>query len=506
MQYFKQKLFIILLALSIVNPMIAIAQTTPVATVKTPEYQGVQGSVTDFLCTPSEPSDNRDLERCINKMYRFGIAFGAIALVFFLVYAGYLYITGGEAGKGNAKGVLQNSLVGMALLLGSYVLLRFINPNLVLFKPIQPPIFTASIPTCEEVGLGVDCILESEDSSVVTNANGGYSDCPDGVIAFEKSAVSSAGSNTTRICKSLMEKLKQINQKHKLVVTSTIRDENAQSLCHKSNNAKSGACADVGSSSGDWKTLCAAIKQVGGVAILNESGQTSDECGKFVKTKFWSGAHLHIYLSGGSGSGGGSTAGGSRPNCLAVPNAPGMCGHTPGDDGRYPKGDFGNSDPGLKIAYEKLKIKYPQIQADQVYRNPQYSAHMSSVFEVKAYRAGWTSAEIKKHGQYCESQGIQYVTAEQAKDPGTIKYLNEHSGHLQLTSPTTCYSDHGRGLALDLDNLPASINQFLADAKSAGLCRTVPIYKNKHVTSGADTRHFALFNKLPGGAANCVTY
>ena len=181
MQKLKQKLFIALTTLLILNPVVVIAQSTA-TTVDVPEYKNVQQSVSSFLCTPSEPSDGRDLERCVNKLYRFGIAFGAIALVFFVVYAGYLYITGGEAGKGNAKGVLQNSLVGMGLLLGSYVLLRFINPNLVVFKPIQPPIFIAEdLPTCEALGLGVNCNLASAtpgaDFSIDNKFTGSYVAC-----------------------------------------------------------------------------------------------------------------------------------------------------------------------------------------------------------------------------------------------------------------------------------------------------------------------------------------
>lgn len=210
----------------------------------------------------------------------------------------------------------------------------------------------------------------------------------------------------------------------------------------------------------------------------------------------------------GGGSGGGtSTSGGSRPNCISVQNTPGVCGDGLSSGTRYQPGDFGNADPALRTAFNSLKAKYPNIQADQVYRSPEYGAHMRSVFEVKAYQAGWTESEVKSHGQYCSSRGILYVTAAQAKDPKTIAYANTHFAHHfgSMSSPTTCQSDHGKGLAVDIKNIPSG-TKFLSDAKAVGLCRTVPIFNTKGVRSNPDTPHFALFGKLPGGESNCVTY
>ncbi len=173
MQKLKQTLFISLLCVLTVIPYTVLAQGTAntnanantnkatYAGMEVPKYGGVQDSIAQFLCTPSEgAADGKDLERCINKMYRFGISFGGIALVFFLVFAGYMYIMGGESGKTKAKGIVQNALVGIAILLGTYVLLGFINPNLLIFKSIQPPIFNAgSLPKCDAVGLGQQCVL-----------------------------------------------------------------------------------------------------------------------------------------------------------------------------------------------------------------------------------------------------------------------------------------------------------------------------------------------------------
>lgn len=135
--------------------------TKPPVSSDLPVYNaGVDETIKEYLCTPE--GTGTDLFDCINRLYRFGITAGALALVFFVVMAGYLYITGGETAKGKAKSVLFSALTGMGILLGSFLLLSFINPELVKIKPIQPPIFeSANLPTCEEVGFGTKCIIST---------------------------------------------------------------------------------------------------------------------------------------------------------------------------------------------------------------------------------------------------------------------------------------------------------------------------------------------------------
>ncbi len=281
------------------NPVFVFAQGTSTAL---PTYSGVDSSLKDYLCTPSEPADGKDLERCINRLYRFSLSAGALVLVFFLVLAGYLYITSGETGKGKAKSILSNSLVGMAILAGSYVLLYFINPSLVAFKPIQPPIFDAEdLPACDKVGFGESCIISGDEEVVINQSSGSGRaiECPDGLIAYDRSVPANSNPASAQICKAMMDKLKAIHARHRIIVTSTIRSSGAESLCHKTGNAKSGTCADLGSASGDWDGLCRAIREVGGLKFINESGRDYPNCGKFIRTRYWSGAHLHVNLVGG---------------------------------------------------------------------------------------------------------------------------------------------------------------------------------------------------------------
>lgn len=161
-------------AQGLVNPLNPDVHTT---NVNVPTYtgRGVEESIRTYLCAPGDSTDSEtlgtELFTCISKMYRFGIAFGAIALVFFVVYAGYIYMTGGESAKTKAKSTLFSALIGMGIILSSFVLLSFISPDLVKIRPIQPPIFTASnLPSCDSVGFGRNCVLPS--GQVFTGGSG----------------------------------------------------------------------------------------------------------------------------------------------------------------------------------------------------------------------------------------------------------------------------------------------------------------------------------------------
>jgi hypothetical protein len=105
--------------------------------------RGVESSIRALLCAPTpsnatstntgtfeenaQVTNNQsagDLATCVNKGYRFALAFGAVASVFFVVLAGYMYMVGGEHGKEQAKEILVSVLAGFLIMLSSYVLLR----------------------------------------------------------------------------------------------------------------------------------------------------------------------------------------------------------------------------------------------------------------------------------------------------------------------------------------------------------------------------------------------
>jgi formylglycine-generating enzyme required for sulfatase activity len=72
------------------------------------------------------------------QKYLFGISLVAAALM--LVYGGLLYILSGTGAKvRDAKGLIQDALIGLGIILGAYVILANINPNTTTFGAIQVP-------------------------------------------------------------------------------------------------------------------------------------------------------------------------------------------------------------------------------------------------------------------------------------------------------------------------------------------------------------------------------
>jgi D-alanyl-D-alanine carboxypeptidase/Type IV secretion system pilin len=146
------------------------------------KYSGVEGTIREFLCTPDQDTNGGALTSCINKLYRFSIVSGGLLCVFFIVFAGYQYILGGESGKKKGKDILFNSLTGLAVLGSSFVLLNFINPNITIFKVIQAPIYkSADLASCEDLGFGKGCNLAiaqpGSDFSTDKKFDGSYKAC-----------------------------------------------------------------------------------------------------------------------------------------------------------------------------------------------------------------------------------------------------------------------------------------------------------------------------------------
>jgi hypothetical protein len=128
----------------------ALAQVTSSA--KAPDV--AEQSIGSLLCIPDKNNPGKDLSGCINKLYRFAVAIGGIGAVLMIVIAGYMYITGGAEQIHQAKSMIGTSIWGIVIILASYGFLRMINPTLVEFRSIQPPINTnvAPLKSPEEYG------------------------------------------------------------------------------------------------------------------------------------------------------------------------------------------------------------------------------------------------------------------------------------------------------------------------------------------------------------------
>ena len=67
----------------------------------------------------------------VNALFKLAIILGAMLAVLRLVYAGFLYMASDIwSKKDEAKTAIQNALIGLMLLLATYLILNQINPNI----------------------------------------------------------------------------------------------------------------------------------------------------------------------------------------------------------------------------------------------------------------------------------------------------------------------------------------------------------------------------------------
>jgi len=300
-------------------------------------YHGPELSITRLLCTPgqapatgSAAPDANDLGNCINKLYRAGGAFAAIAGVFFIALAGYLYILGGEKGKEKGKEMFLAVIAGLIIIFTSYILLVQINPQSVRFKTIQPPQLSGipdKYPECNTIRVqGEQCVISGQVYSS-NGTGGGGTGSTSGVTCSGNLEAIPAGiphKTTQQICPDMAAKLLElakIYEPSKWTVASAVRNS-GYSLCHYTNGThtipvsgggtktvnvtQNGNCVDLVITGGDgqqpssspgWGELCTAIKQVKGLGIFNEATNSSS-CPPYNKSDS-TGANLHISYNGG---------------------------------------------------------------------------------------------------------------------------------------------------------------------------------------------------------------
>jgi hypothetical protein len=154
----KQKLYkTIFQGFLLLTLLVTYAQ--PVRAAEVGEYSGPEATVREFLCAPPEPDEAGktiltgsvtsteaagaaagDLRGCINKLFRFIMVAGAITAVSLLVIAGYMYMVdnGSETNVKTAKKLVNNTLIGMAILAFTFLILNFLNPSVLTFRDFRP--------------------------------------------------------------------------------------------------------------------------------------------------------------------------------------------------------------------------------------------------------------------------------------------------------------------------------------------------------------------------------
>lgn len=74
-----------------------------------------------------------DLATLVSAVYKFGIWTVGISAMFMMIIGGFTYMTsaGNKSAAGSAKGIITDSLIGLAVALVAYLFLYVINPDLI---------------------------------------------------------------------------------------------------------------------------------------------------------------------------------------------------------------------------------------------------------------------------------------------------------------------------------------------------------------------------------------
>jgi hypothetical protein len=113
----------------------------------------VSKGIEDYLCSPKSDG-SAVLYQCINQLYKLAIVIASVVGVFFIVIAGYVYMSsdGSSEAVDKAKSILESTITSIVILLAGWVLLNALNPDLVQFHPITPPaVQTVTAPSVTDV-------------------------------------------------------------------------------------------------------------------------------------------------------------------------------------------------------------------------------------------------------------------------------------------------------------------------------------------------------------------
>lgn len=287
------------------------AQTTVFAADSLPAYRGVSDQIKQYLCAPTDASNDAngtnsassDLYKCINQLYKFAIALGGTIAVFFVVVAGYIYMSadGNQESLDKAKDILTSSITAMVILLGGYLLLKAINPDLIEFKQIQPPSVKfdttgwndwQTSKNSEGTGGGNKAVINTTGITGCSMPCGDYT--KEGLIGNN---TQKPGANTF-LSQSLVDKLKNMQKTDPNFI---INEAFPPTVDHSSACHFNGTCVDIGSTNStpaELDKLCQAAKNAG-LNILNEYGKykASDfkVCPAPQTYSTTTGGHLHLY-------------------------------------------------------------------------------------------------------------------------------------------------------------------------------------------------------------------
>lgn len=148
-------------------------------------------------------SGQLDIRDYLKNLYTFGVGAAGILAVIMIILGGFIWLTaGGNAERvTTAKNYIQGALIGLVIALGSYTLLRIINPSLVYIVPLR-------VPVVKQAYLGNSCPIEIPEGQVAfqyTNNVLGTSKMEPGDLleCGNKYALATEGSEASTDCNGL---------------------------------------------------------------------------------------------------------------------------------------------------------------------------------------------------------------------------------------------------------------------------------------------------------------
>ncbi len=104
--------------------------------------------------TGAEGSETTNMALYLSGLLKLLIALGAALAILFAIIGGTQYVAASinPSAKADALEKVQNALIGLAIILTSYLLLNSINPNLVRFDFILPPVGTTPLLQYQQSG------------------------------------------------------------------------------------------------------------------------------------------------------------------------------------------------------------------------------------------------------------------------------------------------------------------------------------------------------------------
>ncbi|MDO8599594.1 MAG: pilin, partial [bacterium] len=176
MDSLRQRLAILILLIGVIAPALAHAQSPVRYEPVKPKLQ-IEIPTLKFSDTIVQRTDGTPTEVSIPwigeyfaAIYRFAVPVGAILATIIIMIGGVIWLTSGGSGRlSTAKEWIGNAVVGLLLLVGSYVVLNLINPDLVRFQALRIRIAAPDLITEESETE----VVSGSDPADITRADGG---------------------------------------------------------------------------------------------------------------------------------------------------------------------------------------------------------------------------------------------------------------------------------------------------------------------------------------------